>query len=330
MPLLSVLFWFGVLVVALYALLKSADFFVDTAEVFGKKLKIPSFIVGATVVAFGTSLPELAVGIASVLKGQPGIVAGTVIGSNISNIFLIGGIAILMSAGFLVSFKKHIVAFAYLVGTAFLFAYFLNDLRIGLIEGVISVILLASYVAYIVLYPHEEEDEGDEEEAEKLGPKTILLFIASGIGIWAGAEFTILSILKISSSLNLGSDVISQTVVALGTSLPELAVTIVAVRKLRFNMVLGNIIGSNIFNTLCVIGIPALIGYLFVGSDAFLLKDSLFHQFTTPIMLLATTMLLLLGIIKKTPRFFGILFVLLYVFYIAGSFGKFNLLALIP
>lgn len=324
--------WFAVLGISLYVLLKAADFFVDTAELFGAKMKIPSFIVGATVVAFGTSLPELAVALASIFKGEPNIIAGTVIGSNISNIFLIGGIAILMSSAFLVSFKKHIVEFSVLIGTTILLAYFLWDFHVGLVEGIISVAVLFAYVAYLVIAGNEEEDEDEEEENEaneKIGAKTIGLFILSGIGIWAGAQFTTLSITKISMAIGLGSDIISQTIVALGTSLPELAVTLAAVRKLKFNLVLGNIVGSNIFNSLCVIGIPAVVGYFTIGPDAFKLADPAFHTFSIPVMLLATALIFTLSLMKKTPKAFGFLFVCLYAIYIIGSFLMLNLQELI-
>ena len=321
---LMIVLWFVLLAASLYVLLQAADYFVDTAELFGKKMNIPSFIVGATVVAFGTSLPELVVGMVSVFKAKPDIIAGTVLGSNISNIFLIGGIALIMSKAFNINFKKNAMEYLTMVGTAVMLGFFLSDFKIGLVESIICITILAAYVIYLVKFAPSDDDDEEDDEETSFGSKQVGMLLLSGVFIWAGGYFTVFAIEKISISLGLGSDIISQTVVALGTSLPELAVTIAAVRKLKFNLVIGNIVGSNIFNTVCVIGIPALVGYLSIGPEAFSMPEADYKMFSLPVMLIASFVLLITGFLKKTPQFFGYIFVSLYLLYIVGSFYGFD------
>jgi cation:H+ antiporter len=257
MPYLTILFWFAIMAFSLFILLKSADYFTGIAEILGKTLKIPAFIIGATVVAFGTSLPELAVSIAAIFNTGGDIVAGTVIGSNISNIFLVAGIAIFMS-GFVVDFKKHTIEFILLIISTFAIAFIMWDKSVSLLEGVFLLVLLFVYLIYIILSPRED----DETEHSKLKWTTYVLFILSIGGIWLGAKYTTRAIEEISAILGVGNNLIAQTVLALGTSLPELAVTIASAKKKQYEIILGNVIGSNIFNALSVIGIPAVVASL--------------------------------------------------------------------
>lgn len=322
-PFVTIAFWFAVLAIALTVLLKSADYFIYVAEKLGNQFNVPSFIVGATVVAFGTSLPELAVGVISVLGGEPDIVTGTVVGSNISNILFITGIAILISSGFFIRFKAHRVEFLLLVLATLLATYFLWDKELNMVEAMICLLLLVIYLVYVVGFS-SQDDKPDAIDDVPLNWKNYTLFVLSVGGVWAGAKYTTDAITSISDMLNLGSDVISQTVVALGTSLPELAVTAAAARKKHFNIILGNVMGSNIFNLLAVLGIPAFIGIL--SMKPYYVGDPSFNQFSLPIMLVATLLLVISSFFKQTPRSFGVLFILLYIFFMVGSFLGVNLL----
>jgi cation:H+ antiporter len=324
--LFTIILWFVVLAIALTVLLKSADYFIYIAEKLGYQFNVPSFIIGATVVAFGTSLPELAVGVISVLGGEPDIVTGTVVGSNISNILFITGIAILMSAGFFIQFKAHRVEFLLLVFATILATYFLWDKELNLIEALICLLLLIIYLVYVVGFS-SKNDKPEVIDNVVLNWKNYAYFILSILGVWVGAKYTTDAITSISSLLHLGSDVISQTVVALGTSLPELAVTAAAARKKHFNIILGNVMGSNIFNLLAVLGLPAFIGIM--NLKPYYVEDSNFNQFSLPIMLAATFLLLIASFFKPTPRSFGVLFILLYIFFMVGSFLGINLLELV-
>lgn len=315
-----IIVWFLALMVSLFILLKSADFFIDNALVIGNKLSIPHFVLGATVIAFGTSLPELAVGMSAIFKNEPAIISGTVIGSNISNIFLITGLAIAVSSGFKVDFKKNAGPLLIFLFVTFLTSYFLWDNKFTITEGIISVVLLVAYIAYIVIFPAPEEEE--EEEAN-FSYKTILFLVISALGIGIAAEYVVVSVKEIANIIGLEEDIIALTVVALGTSLPELAVTVSAAKKKKYGIVLGNVIGSNIFNLLCVIGIPTVIGY-FYGKE-YEIYDAVFTGFSIPLMLLATVLVFALSLLKSTPKLFGYLFIALYVFFIAGSFLKLSL-----
>lgn len=324
-PFVAIAFWFIVLAVALTVLLKSADYFIYVAEKLGTKFNVPSFIVGATVVAFGTSLPELAVGVISVLGGEPDIVTGTVVGSNISNILFITGVAILISSGFFIRFKSHRVEFLILIFATILATYFLWDKELNLIEAIICLLLLIIYLVYVVGFS-SQDDKPDAIDDIPLNWKNYTLFVLSIGGVWLGAKYTTDAITSISDMLKLGSDVISQTVVALGTSLPELAVTAAAARKKHFNIILGNVMGSNIFNLLAVLGIPAFIGIM--NLKPYQVNDPSFNEFSLPIMLAATFLLIVASFFKQTPRSFGVLFILLYIFFMVGSFLGVNLLTL--
>lgn len=315
--------WFAVLAVSLFVLLKSADYFIDDSVSVGTKLKVPSFVLGATIIAFGTSLPELAVSISAILKDSPAIISGTVIGSNISNIFLILGVALIIAKGFKVDFKKNAFPLLALFFVTCLVSYFLWDNEYTFTEGIISVVLLVSYIIYIVFF-QKQEDEEEEEPNDRTILKSAFFILISGVGIWAGAEFVIMAITKIAQILNIKEDIISLTIVALGTSLPELAVTIVAVKKQRYGIVLGNVIGSNIFNMLCVLGIPVLIGHF--SNHKYLIEDAIFTGFSIPLMIFATVLVLLVSFMKSTPKIIGFIFVGFYLFFIVGTFLKINLL----
>ncbi|MCB9257141.1 MAG: calcium/sodium antiporter [Chitinophagales bacterium] len=326
-PIFITLLWFVILAISLTILLKSADYFVFMAELLGKKFKLPSFIIGATVVAFGTSLPELAVGVVSVLKDQSDIVTGTIVGSNVANIFFITGIAILLSSGFTIRFSAHKFEFSLMLFGSILVSYFLYNKSVSILEALICLLLLVLYLIYVIKYSNNAPVSTNEEETKSISKKQYLLFSLSILGIWLGAKYTTDAITSISTSLKLGSDVISQTLLALGTSLPELAVTVAAVRSKQFGIVLGNVIGSNIFNLLAVLGLPALIGNL--SKHPYLVSDEGFIQFGLPLMLLSSILLIAASFFKTTPKTFGILFLLLYIFFMVGSFMKVNLSHLI-
>ncbi len=326
-PIFLSLFWFIVLAIALTVLLKSAAYFVSMAELFGKKFKIPPFIIGATVVAFGTSLPELAVGVISVLQDKSDIVTGTVFGSNISNILFILGTGIALSTGFIMKFSKLKVELLIMMVATILASYFLYDKVFSLTEAFIFIALLIVYLVYVIKFSKNDEEEAEDTAAVDIKVQQYILFGLSVFGVWVGAKFTTDAITVISQNLNLGNDIISQTVVALGTSLPELAVTIAAVRSKQFGIILGNVIGSNIFNLLAVIAIPAIVG--FATKHPYLVQDDTFNQFSIPIMILASLLLIIASMFKSTPKIVGVLFLVLYIFFMVGSFMKINLLHLI-
>jgi cation:H+ antiporter len=329
---MELLYWLVIFSASLFVLLKSADFFIEAAESIGIKFKVPSFIIGATIVAFGTSLPELASSVAAIFhKGEDSnaIIIGNVIGSNISNIFLILGISILVSRAFVIDFKKQKREFLILFLSAVMTVWFLWDLTVQFWEAIVFTASLAAYIAYILIYPHDEEEE-EESENNLLGAGKFMLFLVfliSGSLVALGAKYTVEGIIAISTILEQPPEAISLTAVALGTSLPELAVSLSAARRGMSNLILGNIIGSNIFNSFCVLGIPGIISH-FTTSD--IVASKAVTEFSLPLMMIATILMILLAVKKTTPLYAGLIFILLYVFFIAGVYsGQINLLELV-
>jgi cation:H+ antiporter len=227
-----------------------------------------------------------------------------------------------MSSGFFIHFNEHRIEFLLLIFSTLLCSYFLADKTFNVFEAIICLVLLSIYLVYVVGFSKNKQEDDTPNDAF-LNWKKYTLFSLSVFGVWIGAKYTIDAITSISAIMELGNDVISQTVVALGTSLPELAVTVAAVRTKQFGIVLGNVMGSNIFNLLAVLAVPALVGAF--TNHPFLVHDESLNVFSIPMMLLATGLLLLASLFKKMPKSIGILFLLLYIFFMVGSFMKTNL-----
>jgi len=288
---------------SLYVLLKSSDFFIEAAERIGHSFGIPSFIIGATIVALGTSLPELAASLAAVFQGETAVVCGNVIGSNITNIFLVvGGVSLLIGSKTF-NFKASIYDLATFIISATLLYIFCIDGEISKIEAAIFIVCLIAYVVSVVLQVRDEN-----EETTPFNPHDLVLLLLGGIGVGLSARFNISSIINIGEILNIGAGYIALGAVALGTSLPEFFVSLAAARKNNLGMAIGNVIGSNIFNILAVVGITGTVSTLNV--------PSYFQQFALPLMLSATGLLILIVLLKKTNRFIGAIFLMGYAYFI--------------
>ncbi len=297
-----------IFIVSLTVLIKSSDFFVDSSEIIGLFLGLPPFIVGVVIVAFGTSLPELVSSVVAVAEENSQIVVGNALGSNITNIFLVLGITAVVGKEFSVNYNLMRVDLPFLLGSAVLVSFMLwdGDFRLG--EAIICLIGLAVYIF------NSLRANTLISEEEKKRPKVInwIFLTASPFFIYMGAKYTVKSVVVISEMIGIGSEVIALSAVALGTSLPEVVVSINAIKKGKPEMSVGNIIGSNIFNTMAVLGIPALIGPLFVPSNI--------RSFAIPMFLGATTLAVLVTMEKRVNRWVGTLFLLFYVFFIGKLF----------
>lgn len=269
------------LVVGFAMLVKGADFFVDGAAGLAAKLRVPELVIGLTIVAFGTSAPEMAVSIQSAVQGSAGISVGNVVGSNITNILLILGLTAVVRA---VPVQKNSliidIPFLLAVSAIFvLFGYVCDDISRG--EGIIMCVALIAYVAVLVWLALKERKKTPVEEAElpkeseeekKDGPVKrwykamcnkwwfLLLLIAAGLAaVVFGANFVVDGATYIAQQLGVEDRIIGLTIVAVGTSLPELVTSVTAAIKGKTDIAVGNIIGSNIFNILCVAGLSAAI-----------------------------------------------------------------------
>lgn len=234
-----------------------ADYLILGSKSIASKFKIPPIVVGITLVAFGTSLPELIVSIIAILKGESGIVIGNVVGSNIANIGLVLGVTAILTP-IVFSFKKISFDLYFLIVITFLPLLFIYLGELVLWQGICFLLLLGGYCWHLLNGDHEfDENLSDENLSDGL---TISLKIIFGIiGLGFGAHIFVLGAKGIAIALGVSSLVIGMSIVALGTSLPELAASLAAAKHNEKDFVIGNIIGSNIMNIIAVLGFTLLI-----------------------------------------------------------------------
>lgn len=254
------LVWAFILAAGTVLLVKGADWFVSGASELASKLGIPPLIIGLTVVAMGTSMPEAAVSISAVIKGNADITIGNVVGSNILNILIILGLSAVITP--LIVEKSTIkYELPFLVGISILLMAQGYDGHIGFADGIIQVILFGTYLFYLLMSA-KKKDSGHEEEVNSHNRKLwqIILICIFGLAMTvAGSSMAVDAACGIAEKLGISERFIGLTIVALGTSLPELVTSVTAARKGESDIAVGNIVGSNIFNILFVVGISALI-----------------------------------------------------------------------
>lgn len=245
------------LVIGFTMLVKGADWFVDGSAGIAKKLGIPQLVIGLTIVAMGTSAPEAAVSITASLKGNAGIAIGNVLGSNILNILIILGISALLSTmAIQKSTLRYEIPYMIFV-TVVLIALGMTGEYVTRIEGVILWVLFLLYLAYLFRLTKQGTEEDGTEERPTFN-LLIRMIIGGVIVVW-GSDITVDSATQIAQMIGLSERFIGLTIVALGTSLPELVTSVVAAKKGNADIAIGNIVGSNIFNVLFVIGTASII-----------------------------------------------------------------------
>ena len=267
------------LLVGFVFLIKGSDFFVDGASSIASLLKIPTIIVGLTIVALGTSAPEAAVSITSSLTGSNAMAVSNVIGSNLFNMLMVIGIAALISN---LTMEKSVLEkdLPFLVGITVLWAIFIIvGWDITNIEGIILLVIMIAYIIILVINTRKS-GEANEVEKPKFGlPKSIILILVGLAGIVLGGDLVVDSASAIAIALGMSETLVGLTIVAIGTSLPELVTSITAIKKGENQLVIGNVIGSNIFNILFVLGASSAISA--IPLDSSMLIDVLFMLFVT-------------------------------------------------
>ena len=246
------------LVLGFVMLIKGADIFVEGAAGIATKFGIPQLVIGLTIVAMGTSAPEAAVSITAAFKGNADITIGNVVGSNILNILVILGItAVIVAVAVQQSTIRYEIPFVILV-TVVLLVMGAMDGSVGRLDGVVLWVLFLIYLGYLFMMAKKNKEE---EETQKQEPVwKLLLFVVGGIAlIIIGADMSVDAASEIARVIGLSERFIGLTIVALGTSLPELCTSVVAAKKGKADLAIGNIVGSNIFNILFVVGTTALI-----------------------------------------------------------------------
>ena len=253
------------LIIGFVILIKGADVFVDGASSIAGNFKVSKMLIGLTIVAFGTSAPELAVSIKSIISGNHDIVFGNVIGSNILNILLILGVSSMFHS---LTVKNNTVKkelpITMLITT--LFCVLLSDklFNIGYenaftrSDGVVLLLFFTIFIYYLISLARHKIDDDQDEEYLPIG-KAIIFTLGGIVAIVLGSNFVVDSAAKIAEALGVSQKLISLTIIALGTSLPELVTSVTATRKGQFDIAIGNVVGSNIFNIGMVIGIPITI-----------------------------------------------------------------------
>ena len=240
-------------------LVKGADWFVEGAASIAKKLGIPQLIIGLTIVAMGTSMPEAAVSITAAMNKNAGITIGNVVGSNILNILIILGItAVITNVAIQRSTLLYEITFMTVI-TIVLLIFGITGSEVTFIEGVIFWILFLIYLGYLFVMAKKGNNQEEAEAKDNPVWKCLLLMVIGGILVVKGSDFAVSGATEIARYFGMSERFIGLTIVALGTSLPELVTSVTAARRGNAGIAIGNIVGSNIFNILFVIGTTALI-----------------------------------------------------------------------
>lgn len=301
------------LVVGFVLLIKGADWFVDGSSGIATKLGIPQLVIGLTIVAMGTSAPEAAVSISAALKGNADITIGNIVGSNILNILIILGLSsVIVPIAVAPSTIKIETPFMIVITGVMLLLGL--DAEISLLDGVIFLVLFAAYLAY--LFRMAKKDKNKESEGSKNISilKAIIFAVIGLVMIVLGSNVTVDAATAIAKAVGLSERFIGLTIVALGTSLPELFTSVTAARKGNADIAIGNIVGSNIFNILFVVGLSALI--VPVPFAANFIFDSI-------VAIAASVMLLLCCLwTKSLKRWAGVVMILSYAAYFAVIFTQ--------
>lgn len=303
----------GALGLGMYLLFKGGDWTIDSAVFIAKKFGISPMVIGFTIVAFGTSLPELIVSVNANLAGSPGIAIGNVIGSNVANILLVVGVTAFFAT--LVAVPREILRdmVMMLVASFLMLALMLHG-NISMFGGGLMIGVLLAYVIYqyVMASKGKIEVEDVEAPAYKSMWQGVLFLILGLVAIAAGAEFLVRGAKVSATIIGVPEAVIGLSVIAIGTSLPELSTCVIAAMKKQSDIVIGNILGSNVFNILMIIGATALIKPI--------AEESIVPQILTLdiwVMLgVAIIFSLILMTYKKINKPIGIIFVGAYIFYI--------------
>ncbi len=335
----------GILVLGVFFLVKFCDIFVDSACEIARKMKISPLVIGLTIVAMGTSCPELAVSTSDSIKvlingGNANVALGNVVGSNICNLLLVLGLSAIFTP---LTVKRSLIKreFPFLISISVLFAIFgiffgvqsqgdPNSITHAITrwEAIIFIILMISYLVMVVKFAKKEQkdelqgenpqaqDNEAEEKADKPFWLVIVLCIIGLAGVIIGGEMVVCGAKGLAThganAIGIDHDLtealVGLTIVAVGTSLPELVTSVIAAKKGEVELAIGNVVGSNIFNTLFILGIAGTVSPLTTGSQ--IIVDLL-------VMLGATLLVFLMSLNKKLERWNGIVMVLVYVLYLA-------------
>jgi cation:H+ antiporter len=297
-------------IIALAALLFSAHLFTRSAEAIGTYFNLPSFVIGVFIVGIGTSLPELISGMLSVNKGVSEILSGNIIGANVSNILLITGLAVVLNRKNIALNSDYLyIDLHFLLGSFMYFYIIAYDGHIDVAEAFIGIVIFIAYSIYLIKGGSETNGSRPAKTAFPL--KSSVFLLISCVGIYFGASYTISSLEAIATELQVPNAIIALTLLSLGTTLPELAVSVPAIRRGKAEMAIGNVLGSCVFNTLVIPPVAAALGTISV-------PDNLL-SFSLPVMAASGLLFYLLTQDKKISVWEGLMFVALYILFIVKT-----------
>ncbi len=306
-----------ILITGFILLIKGADLFISGASSLGLKLKVPQIVIGLTVVAFGTSLPELFINIAGSLAHNNDIVLGNIVGSNIFNILMILGAASLL---YPITANRNTVwrEIPFVILVSIILFILSNDQLFGEEKSVISrgdgiiLLIFMGYFLYYIFKLTKKSNNDEEHELKEITNIKIIIFMIAGIaGLISGGNLVVDSAVKIARFFNLSDKIIALTIIAAGTGLPEFVTSIVAAFRKNSSIALGNIVGSNIFNILMVIGVSSIIYPVKYSAEM--------YTFDYSVLIISSLILFItMFVMKKSKisRIEGLVMILLYFIYI--------------
>jgi cation:H+ antiporter len=301
------------IVLGLILLIKGGDWVLDSAILFSLRLNIPKIVVGMTVVSFATSAPELIVSINAALNGYPDLAVGNIVGSNIANLALVLGIVVFITP---IKIDKIFIKYDWpaMIFVTLLFYFLLkSDYTLTLFESILFIAVLIAYLISLFLFQKNRinDQEIDVDTSMKF-LKIFSLLIFGSFFLWLGSEVLIKGAISLASKLGISERIIGVTIIAFGTSIPELSTSIVAIINKEQNISLGNLIGSNIFDMLGVIGITGILSPIVI-SDKGLIDSDLIWMVSLAFLILP---LVFFPNKMKFGRTEGILLLLFYLLFI--------------
>ena len=300
------------LIISLSVLIWGADKFIDNSSLIAKKLGLSELTIGLTIVALGTSAPEIFVGISSVLNGTESIAMGAVVGSNISNIALIFGVSCIGIS--MRPTKTNPIQFIPFILAVVVLGLGLQDLKITKAESIEFLFVFAAFMYFIYLFRIPDKIDESDNSNIKTG-KTTLLLIFGLLALIIGSNYAVVNAEKIATILNVPQVIIGLTIIAIGTSLPELAATISAIFKNKNDMVIGNVIGSNVMNIALVVPIIGMFSDVTFESNI-LSRDFLILSITSILFILITVTYSSSRFNLRVIKLIGCIFVAGYLGYI--------------
>lgn len=305
--------WLIIFIASLALLIKSSDWLLASSEKIGLAIGLSPFVIGITIVAFGTSFPELVSSFVAVAQGIPEVVVANAVGSNIANILIVIGFSVVIARKLKVSKNLIDLDLPLLAISTAIFMIIAWDGQVVFMESIFLLITYGVYMVFSLFYPEEAPEE--KSIRPKVSPKDLMFLFIGIICLAIGAKFLIDSVMVLSELLNITTGIIAITAVAFGTSLPELIVSVKAALKGKSEVALGNVFGSNVFNVLVVVGLPGIFSTLPIDEKTFALG--------LPMLVIVTILFVFSGISKRIHVQEGILYILLYVLFTAKLFEIF-------